>query len=447
MRVYIPAALENRIAGADFAGQSGIMSDAAILAQITARRQVLIGLTQDLIRIPTLNPPGREYLRICDYLAERMLAQGWEVEVLRAEGTPGDSDAFPRWNMVARLRQGPGPCVHFNGHHDVVEVGHGWTRDPFGGELDGDRIYGRGACDMKGGLAAAIIAAEAFVASRPDFRGTIEISATADEETGGYGGVAWLAERGYFSPDRVQHVIIPEPLHKDRICLGHRGVWWAEIETHGRIAHGSMPFLGDSAIRHMGAVLEEIESRLYPLLATRRTAMPVVPEGARASTLNINSIHGGEAEPEPGSTALPAPCVADRCRIVIDRRFLIEEELDQVKAEVTGVLERVQARRPGFRYDIRTLFEVQPTMADREAPVVKSTAAAIQAVLDRMPDYVVSPGTYDQKHIDRIGRLSNCIAYGPGLLHLAHQPDEWVGVQDMEDSARVMALVLADLLG
>jgi succinyl-diaminopimelate desuccinylase len=426
------------------------MSDAAILAQVTARRQELIGLTQDLIRIPTLNPPGREYRRICDYLGERMLAQGWQVELLRATGSPGDSEAYPRWNMVARMSRGPGPCVHFNGHHDVVEVGHGWTRDPFGGELDesfdGGRIYGRGACDMKGGIAASIIAAEAFVAARPEFRGTIEISATADEETGGYGGVAWLAERGYFNPDRVQHVLIPEPLHKDRICLGHRGVWWAEVETHGRIAHGSMPFLGDSAIRHMGAVLEEIEARLYPLLATKRTDMPVVPEGARQSTLNINSIHGGEAEPEPGSTALPAPCVADRCRIVIDRRFLIEEQIDQVKAEVAEVLERVRARRAGFSYDIRTLFEVQPTMANREAPVVKSTAAAIEAVLNRMPDYVVSPGTYDQKHIDRIGRLKNCIAYGPGLLHLAHQPDEWVGVQDMEDSAKVMALVLADLL-
>ena len=422
------------------------MSDSAILAQVSARRQELIGLTQDLIRIPTLNPPGREYRRICDYLAERMLAQGWQVELLRATGAPGDSEAYPRWNMVARLSRGPGPCVHFNGHHDVVEVGHGWTRDPFGGELEGDRIYGRGACDMKGGIAASIIAAEAFVAARPDFRGTIEISATADEETGGYGGVAWLAERGYFNPDRVHHVLIPEPLHKDRICLGHRGVWWAEVETHGRIAHGSMPFLGDSAIRHMGAVLEEIEARLYPLLATKRTEMPVVPEGARQSTLNINSIHGGEAEPEPGSTQLPAPCVADRCRIVLDRRFLIEEQLEQVKAEITEVLERVRARRPGFSYDVRTLFEVQPTMADHDAPVVKSTAAAIQAVLNRMPDYVVSPGTYDQKHIDRIGRLKNCIAYGPGLLHLAHQPDEWVGVQDMEDSAKVMALVLADLL-
>jgi len=299
---------------------------------------------------------------------------------------------------------------------------------------------------MKGGLAASIIAAEAFLATTPDWRGAIEISATADEESGGYGGVAYLAERGYFSPDRVQHVIIPEPLHKDRICLGHRGVWWAEVETHGRIAHGSMPFLGDSAIRHMGAVLEEIEHHLYPLLATRQTAMPVVPPQARQSTLNINSIHGGEPEPPAGSTALPAPCVADRCRIVLDRRFLIEEAISDVKAELRAVLDRVQSRRAGFTYTIRDLFEVQPVLTNREAPVVRSTAAAIGRVLGQVADYVVSPGTYDQKHIDRIGRLKNCIAYGPGLLHLAHQPDEWVGVQDMADSAKVMALVLHDLL-
>jgi succinyl-diaminopimelate desuccinylase len=421
------------------------MTDAAIFAQITARRQALIGLTRDLIRIPTLNPPGQNYRAICDHLAGRLLAQGFAVEFVRAEGAPGDSNAYPRWNLVARRDSGrAGDCVHFNSHHDVVEVGHGWTRDPFGAELDGDRIYGRGACDMKGGLAASVIAVEAFLASGLDWRGSIEISATADEESGGYGGVAYLAQQGRFA--HVTHVIIPEPLHKDRICLGHRGVWWAEVETHGRIAHGSMPFLGDSAIRHMGAVLEEIEDHLYPLLATRRTAMPVVPEGARQSTLNINSIHGGQPEPGPGDSSLPAPVVADRCRIVLDRRYLIEETVDAVKAEVTAVLEKVKAARPGFAYTIRDLFQVQPVMTDRDAPIVRSTGAAIERVLGRVADHVVSPGTYDQKHIDRIGRLRNCIAYGPGLLHLAHQPDEWISVRDMEDSAKVMALVLADLL-
>ncbi|WP_413868880.1 acetylornithine deacetylase/succinyl-diaminopimelate desuccinylase family protein [Albidovulum sp.] len=421
--------------------------DARLAAEIAARRDDLVALTQDLIRIPTLNPPGLNYLEICEYLAERLGRNGFTVDLVRAEGALGDSAAHPRWNLVARHEgAGPGDCVHFNSHHDVVEVGHGWTRDPFGAEVEGDRIYGRGACDMKGGLAASVIAAEAFIAACPGHRGAIEISATADEESGGFGGVAWLAERGWFSPDRVQHVIIPEPLHKDRICLGHRGVWWAEIETKGRIAHGSMPFLGDCAVRHMGAVLAEMEATLFPLLSTRRTAMPVIPEGARASTLNINAIHGGAAEQAADYTGLPAPCVPDRCRITIDRRFLIEEDLAEVKREVTALLETVKARRPGFDGEVRDLFEVQPVMTAKDAPVVRSTAAAIQTVLGRPPAYVVSPGTYDQKHIDRIGRLKNCIAYGPGVLDLAHQPDEWVGITDMEDAARVMALVLAELL-
>ena len=423
------------------------MTEDRILAEITARRDDLIALTQDLIRIPTLNPPGRNYREICDYLAARLGPRGFSLEFIRAPGAPGDSETYPRWNLLAR-RAGtaPGDCVHFNSHHDVVEVGHGWTRDPFGGELDGGRIYGRGACDMKGGLAASIIAAEAFIAACPDFKGAIEISATADEESGGFGGVAYMAQQGYFSPERVQHVIIPEPLHKDRICLGHRGVWWAEIETKGRIAHGSMPFLGDSAIRHMGAVLHEIETQLYPLLATKHTEMPVIPAGARQSTLNINSIHGGEPEPEPGYTGLPAPCVADRCRIILDRRFLIEEDIADVKGEIAAVLERVKAQRPTFQYDIRDLFEVQPSMTDTSAPVVRTVAGAIAKVLGKHAEYVVSPGTYDQKHIDRIGKLKNCIAYGPGVLDLAHQPDEWVGVDDMMDSARVMALTLKELL-
>ena len=421
--------------------------DQALTQAVAARTDDLVTLTQDLVRIPTLNPPGRNYREICDYLGARLEKRGFSVEMIRAHGAPADSDRYPRWNMVARIEgAAPGDCVHFNGHHDVVETGHGWTTDPFGGEVRDGRVYGRGTCDMKGGIASAIIAAEAFIDTHPDFSGAIEISATADEESGGYGGVAYLAEKGYFDPARVQHVIIPEPLNKDRICLGHRGVWWAEIETKGRIAHGSMPFLGDCAVRHMGAVLAEMEASLFPLLAGKRTEMPVVPEGARSSTLNINAIHGGEPEQDADYTGLPAPCVPDRCRITIDRRFLIEEDIAEVKAEIAALMEKVRAARPGFDYEIRDLFEVMPTMTDRDAPVVRTVQAAIERVLNRHAEFVVSPGTYDQKHIDRIGRLKNCIAYGPGILDLAHQPDEWVGIDDMEDSAKVMALTLSELL-
>ena len=418
-----------------------------LIREIDARREDLVALTQDLLRIPTLNPPGENYLEICNYLYRRLSKAGFRAELIRAHGAPGDSEKYPRWNVVARREGGrSGECVHFNSHIDVVDVGHGWTKDPFGGELVDGKIYGRGACDMKGGLAASIVAAEAFLAICPDFSGAIEISGTADEESGGYGGVAYLAGKGYFDPDRVQHVIIPEPLNKDRICLGHRGVWWAEVETYGEIAHGSMPFLGDCAVRHMGAVVEEMEQSLFPALAQKRTEMPVVPEGARQSTLNINSIHGGQSEGDADFTGLPSPCVPDSCRMVIDRRFLLEENIEDVQAELMEVLKTVERKRETFRYDVRELHRVLPTMTEKNAPVVTTVARAIRETMGREAEYVVSPGTYDQKHIDRIGKLKNCIAYGPGILDLAHKPDEYVGVEDMLDSAKVMGRSLIDLL-
>jgi succinyl-diaminopimelate desuccinylase len=296
---------------------------------------------------------------------------------------------------------------------------------------------------MKGGLAAAIVAAETLIDHGLVRQGAVEISGTVDEESGGFGGVAWLAKRGWFSPPRVQHVIIPEPLNVDRVCIGHRGVWWAEIETLGRIAHGSMPFLGDCAVRHMAAVIEAFERELWPQLGARRTAMPVVPSGARASTLNINAVHGGQGE---GFGGLPSPCVPDSCRLVIDRRFLIEEDPGQVKGEVTAILDRLSRERPGFRYRLRELMEVLPVLADREAPVPRTVAAAIRDVLGREAEFICSPGTYDQKHIARIGHLHDCVAYGPGILDLAHQPDEFVLVDDLVASAKVLALAIWRLL-
>lgn len=418
-----------------------------LMTRIAAKRDDLIQLTQDLIRIPTLNPPGENYQAICDYLDKRLSAHGFQTQLIRAFGTPGDSEKYPRWNIIAR-RDGAhaGDCVHFNSHTDVVEVGAGWTFDPFGGEIADGNIYGRGACDMKGGLAASIIAAEAFIEEHPNFHGAIEISGTADEESGGYGGVAYLAEHGHFNSEKVQHVIIPEPLNKDRICLGHRGGWWAEIETKGEIAHGSMPFLGDCAVRHMGAVIGEFEDKLFPAMAARTTDMPVVPEGAKQSTMNINSIHGGQKEQDDAFDGLPAHCVPDSCRIVIDRRFLAEEPLDQVRSEVKGLLEGLRETRPDFDYEMTELNSVLPSMTDKSAPVVETVAQAIEDVMGKAPEYVASPGTYDQKHIDRIGKLKNCIAYGPGILELAHKPDEYIGIDDMLDSAKVMGASLETLL-
>lgn len=415
-----------------------------LIAEVAARRDEMVELCRELVRIPTVNPPGDAYAVCAERLGRRLARRGFEVRYLRARGERGDSDRYPRVNVLAR-RDGvrPGPTVHFNGHIDVVPAGDGWTVDPWAGEVRDGRVYGRGSCDMKGGIAAAVVALEALADLCPDHPGAVEFSGTVDEESGGFAGAAFLARQGLLGRPRVDHVIIPEPFDVDRVCIGHRGVWWGEVETRGRIAHGSMPFLGDSAIRHMGAFLERLERDLWPSLAARRTRMPVVPEAARASTLNINSIHGGQPEAIDG---LPSPCVADSCRIILDRRFLVEENVEQVRGEIVGILERLSAERPGFRWQLRELMTVEPVLVDRNLPVPRTVAQAIREVLQREPAFVCSPGTYDQKHVLRIGRLEDCVAYGPGILDLAHQPDEFVSIDDMVASAQVMALASLQLL-
>ncbi|MBM3539817.1 MAG: acetylornithine deacetylase/succinyl-diaminopimelate desuccinylase family protein [Alphaproteobacteria bacterium] len=415
-----------------------------LFARIDARTDEMVDLARALVRMPTINPPGDAYTPCAELIGNRLRSRGFIVEYRRGEGTQGDSDRYPRTNVIARVEgRGRGPCVHFNGHIDVVAPGHGWTVDPFAGAVKDGRLYGRGTCDMKGGLAAAIVATEAIVDEHIPFHGAIEISGTVDEETGGFGGVAYLARQGLFSKPRVDHVIIPEPLQVDRVCLGHRGVWWAEVEMRGRIGHGSMPFLGLSAIRGMGDFLGLVERELYPKLDARQTRMPVEPPGARHSTLNWNSIHGGLDE---GYEGVPSPLVADSCRLVLDRRFLIEENLNEVKAEVIELLERVKRQRAGLGYTIKDIVVFHPTMAEAEAPVVRALDESIARVLGRPATHIASPGTYDQKHVARIGHLHDCVAYGPGRLELAHQPDEYVDIAEMVASAKVMAAAALRLL-
>ena len=415
---------------------------AAIADAVEARREALVALTQALVRLPSVNPPGDRYEDCADLVAAHLAPHGFVAEKIRAEGAPADSEAHPRWNLIARRDgEGPGPCGHFNSHHDVVPLGQGWTVDPYGGQLIDGKVYGRGSCDMKGGLAASMIAAE-VLADLGGWPGALEVSSVADEETGGFGGAHWLARRGHFSKDRQTHVIIPEPFAPDRICIGHRGLWWGEIEVFGRIAHGSMPFLGDCAARHMGAVLHALETDYMPMIAERVTDAPVVPEPARRASLNVASVHAGQPEVPDGFLA---PNVPDSARLVFDRRLIREESLDAAKAEMRALLDRVAAER-GFRYELRDLYEVRPTHADPDGPVTRAAAGAIRDLLGREAKIVCSPGTYDQKHFDQVGGVTDCIAYGPGELDLAHQPDEYVEVEDLVAAAKVMALAAWRLL-
>jgi succinyl-diaminopimelate desuccinylase len=403
----------------------------------------MIAFAQSLVAIPTVNPPGENYRDCAELIGEQLAEFGYEVAYVAAEGLPEHTGRYPRVNVIGEMRHAPArPRLHFNGHFDVVPPGEGWTVDPFAGTVHDGKLYGRGSTDQKAGIAASIYAVEAIRRAGVKLAGSIEQSGTVDEESGGFAGMAYLAERGYISRDRTDFVIITEPLNVDRVCLGHRGVYWFEVATLGRIAHGSMPFLGISAIGKMADFISAIERELQPVLSARTTAMPVEPPLARHPSININSISGGQP-----AAGFQTPCVADRCEAIFDRRFLIEEPVDQVREEIRALLRDIAARDSDFRYEMKDLMTVHPVQTDAKSQLVTTMAGAVRDVLGAEPPLIASPGTYDQKHVMRLGLVDQCIAYGPGLLHMAHQPDEYCRIDHLLDASKAMALAAMRLLG
>ena len=412
-----------------------------VLAEVDRARDEIVDFAARLVRIPTVNPPGAEYEACARVIGDELRLHGAEVQVLPAIGRVEHTPAYPRVNVLGRIEgSAPGPAIHLNGHFDVVPVGLGWTRDPFGGEVVDGRLYGRGSCDMKAGLAAAVFAAAAIRRAGVAHASPIEISGTVDEESGGFAGVAWLAENRFLSRERTKAVIIPEPFGVDRVCVGHRGVYWFEVIAEGRIAHGSMPYLGVNAVEGMSHLLDLVRDELGPALFERVTAMPVVPEGSRHATININGIDGGQPVDD-----VQSPCVADRCRVVFDRRFLLEEGLEKTRAEIAALVQKAQSRMPAVKFSIADRLIFEPTRAPEDAPLVAALTGAIEQVTGRKAALVASPGTYDQKHVARIAGVPECVAYGPGELAMAHQPDEYCSVDDIVSCTKVLALAVLRL--
>lgn len=413
-----------------------------ICRRVDELQDEMIEFLQALVRIPTINPPGENYAECAHLIGEKLRAFGYEVCYVTATGRPECSAAHPRVNVIGWMGERAHPALHFNGHLDVVPPGAGWSVDPFAGVVRDGRIYGRGVTDQKAGIAASIFAVEAIRRAGVRIGGRVEQSATVDEESGGMAGVAYLAESGHFRREAIDYVVITEPLDYDRICLGHRGVYWFEVAMRGRIAHGSMPFLGASAIDRMARLIARVESELKPRLAARRTRMPVEPEGARSATINVNAIAGGQ-----GLDDAQTPCVADLCRAIFDRRFLLEESLDEVRAEAVEIIESLRRDDPDLEYELKDLLVVHPTMTSPESRVVREMARAVEEATGRRPPLIASPGTYDQKHFARIAGIDECIAYGPGILNLAHQPDEYCDLEQLRLACRAMAIATLRLVG
>jgi succinyl-diaminopimelate desuccinylase len=412
-----------------------------IVNEVDRALDEIVDFTSRLVRVPTVNPPGAEYEACAHLIADELRRHGAATELLAATGRAEHTDRYPRINVVGHhAGSASRPCVHLNGHFDVVPAGEGWTMNPFGGQVIDGRVYGRGACDMKAGIAAAMFAVECLRRAGVRTAAPIDVSATVDEESGGFAGVGWLAQHGWISRERTAAVIIPEPFGVDRVCVGHRGVYWFEVNARGRIAHGSMPYLGVNAVEGMSHFLDLVRDELGPALRDRVTTMPVVPEGSRSATININGIDGGQPIDD-----VPSPCVADRCRAVFDRRFLPEEGLEQTRAEIAALVAKAQSRMPEVTFTIEDRLVFEPTRTEVDAPVVRAVVESITLVTGRAASIVASPGTYDHKHVARIGGVQQCVAYGPGELALAHQPDEYCDVADIASATKVLALAVLRL--
>ncbi len=254
----------------------------AVLSQVESLADDIVDLTRALVRIPTVNPPGDRYADCAELLRNTLRELGYQTQVLPAEGMPEHTERYPRLNVIGALGT-RGPVLHFNGHYDVVPAESGWTRDPFGAEVCDGRIYGRGTCDQKAGIAASLFAVEAIRRAGIELQGTVEQSMTVDEESGGFAGVAWLCDRGYLTREKQRFVVITEPLDPERVCVGHRGVYWFELLTLGRVGHGSMPGLAINAADEMAQLIQAINTDLKPGLAKRRRACPIAAR--RSSTV------------------------------------------------------------------------------------------------------------------------------------------------------------------
>jgi succinyl-diaminopimelate desuccinylase len=407
------------------------MRRAVILDAVDELAPRLVALLQELIRLETINPPGDGYEAFCAALQATFDGLGYATEIVRVpqerlhELAP-QGGGRPRPSLLATL-DGPaaGPTVHLNGHYDVVPVGNDWTRDPFGGELADGWIYGRGAADMKSGLAAQVIAVEAL--RRVGFDGRIVQSAVPDEETVGVdnAGMGFLVEQGRLAG--ADAVIITEPFGPDGVGIGHKGAIWGEITIHGKQAHGSSPRLGVNAVEAMARYLARLDRELRPRLDARVTELGVTPPEPR-STLSFDTIHGGVAP----------NIVPDRCTVTFNRRLLPGEDLETARRELLAPLD-------GLEYDSRETYSTEPTLVSEDEPVVQAACRAVRA-LGLEPRLLISAGSDDQRFVVHRAGIANSLVYGPGTTALSHVSDERISVEDLVLGTKGLALILAELL-
>jgi len=375
---------------------------------IVIDRQYLTETLASLVRINSINPTlvsgGAGESEIAAYTADSMAAFGLEVSVHEPE--PGRPSVVGIWRG-----RGGGRSLMLNAHYDTVGV-DGMV-DPFSATIRDGRLYGRGAYDMKGSLAACMSAAKGLIDAGIILDGDLVLAAVADEE------YASLGTNELIRHYPVDGAIVTEPTELD-ICLAHKGFIWLEVETTGRAAHGSRYDLGLDANMLMGRFLAELD-KLEQALRARPDHPLVGPP-----TLHAAMIQGGSE----------LSAYAASCRLQIERRTIPGESEAQVVGEIQAIIDGLTAVNPEFQARVKSFFVRDPFEVSPEADIVQVLSEAASRVLNQRPAMVGQMPWMDSALLASAG--VETVVIGPAGAG-AHAHEEWVEVESVEKLAEILA--------
>jgi acetylornithine deacetylase len=373
-------------------------------------RQELIYTIAELVRVPSINPslvPGAGGEReLAEVIASR-LRRTAGIEVMLQDAGDG------RPNVIATVGDGPGKTLMVNGHIDTVGVAG--MDDPFSGHVEGNRLYGRGADDMKASMGGAILLLE-HIARADDFPGRLVVTFVVDEEHSSIGTEAICRELERWKPDAA---IVVEPTGLN-IKIAHKGFAWATITTHGFAAHGSDFKRGRDAIAHMGRVIGKVEE--YSSDLTARTAHPLVGP----PSVHCSLIRGGQE-----LSSYP-----HECHLEIERRTIPGETGEQVQQELQSILDQLTRDDASFHADLVMGLVRQPFEVDRDADIVRAVTAAVRDDIGEEPVYSGGAGWMDSALLSAAGVPS--VIFGPDGSG-GHGLVEWTDIDSVERYTRVLA--------
>jgi len=396
--------------------------DTALAASVRRRlqrdRADLVALASELIRIPSENPAGKRYASCATLISRHLRELGFGVRTLNPSG---DGPC-----VVGTYGEG-GRALYFSGHYDVVPA---QDRSQFEPAVRKGNLHGRGAADMKGGIAAMAFAIRALAASGFEPKGRVISISVPDEETSGPRGTIALARAGLIEPDAIG-MLTMEPT-SGVVWNANRGVISLRVTVHGKPAHVGLHFRGVNAFRGMLTVAEMF-AILDAEVSERTTRFNISPEAARRSVLLL----GGELSGGHNFNVVP-----DRVSFTVDRRTNPDEDFDVERARLLDVANQARAR--GVRCDVEVLQEGRSAATDANGDLGQALASSIRGVTGKAAPFELCPGVLETRHYAALGIPS--LAYGPGLLSVAHGPHEFVSVPRLLECAEVYARTAIRLL-